>query len=82
MRSVKVGSRTYIPQGEINRIVNGEPSQISAPKRETANLVSGDSTKACETEQNSTNFTAKSPGERLDALLAYYAEWLEQQQQV
>jgi len=38
-------------------------------KPETANSVSGDSTKARETEQNSADLTAKSPGERSEAIL-------------
>jgi hypothetical protein len=76
VRSVKAFSRTYIPQREIDRIVNGEPSQISAPKPDTANPVSGESTKACETEQNGAGLAAKSPKERLDDLLEGYADFL------
>lgn len=76
VRSVKTFSRTYIPQREIDRIVNGEPCQISAPKPDTANSVSGESTKASETEQNGAGLTAKSPGERLDDLLKGYVDFL------
>ena len=61
VRSVRMCSRTYIPQGEIDRIVNGEPSQISTPKPDTANSVSGESTKACETRANRCRFDRKEP---------------------
>jgi excisionase family DNA binding protein len=77
IKAVKIGPRMFIPQNEIDRLMGISPGQTSAPKPETANSVSGDSTKAGETEQNGADLTAKSPKERLDEILEGYADFLQ-----
>ena len=64
VRSVTVRARTYIPQGEIERIVNGEPVQISAPKPQTHNGISSNGTN----EHTCGQDTELTPDDRFEAL--------------
>ena len=75
IRAVKIGPRSYIPSAEIGRLLDA-PTEQTELKPDTANSVSGDSTKACETEQNDADLTAKTPKERLDEILAGYADFV------
>jgi hypothetical protein len=67
VRSVHVGPRVYIPKTEIERIVNGEPAPISAPKPQTRDAISSSGNGA-------ENGSTKSPQERSEELLSWCAE--------
>ena len=80
-RSVRTCSRTYIPQSEIDRIVNGEPVQISAPKPQTRNDISssGNNTEKLSIDERyeALKNSGASPSEFVAAISHLYGEWME-----
>lgn len=80
VRSVKMFSRTYVPQAEIDRIVNGEPSQESAPKSQGRNDISASGNNmenaSIDERYEALRNSGASPSEFIAAISHAYGEWL------
>ena|SRR5262252_827756 len=69
VRAVWVGSRRFIPQGEIERLVNGLPAQASEPKPAAPDPISSEGA-------NSSSVLLAGEESSIDRLIAGYGDFL------